>query len=163
MDVTAITLPLFGIWGIFAILGLFQKRIDWVLRLASILICIFYLVWFLPEIRVSLYAYQNQFRSTLTAFLKSGMLWLGTLLLVFWPAVIAISFYAAHGTLARGLLRIFIILTLFFWLVRFTADRTGISLDPVLSKVPERVNIPDLKIPTSPNVPWPADLPQRNK
>lgn len=163
MDVTAITLPLFGIWAIFAILGMFQKRIDWVLRIASLLICIFYLIWFLPEIRVSLHAYENQFRTTLTAFLKSAMLWLGTLLLIFWPAVIAVSFYAAHATLARGLLKIFIILTLIFWLIRFGADRTGISLDPVLSRVPERVNIPDLKIPTSPNVPWPADLPQRNR
>lgn len=139
MDVKAVLGPGFLVWALFSLILLFQRRIEWHLRLAALLVCAFYGVVFVEEVRASLSLF-SEFRSALEGFLRAAFQWTGVLLIVFWPAVILVSFYAAHGSLARGLLRIFIVLTLFYWLFSFASDRLGLHLEQVTKYVPEHVD-----------------------
>ena len=147
MDMNAILFPLFAIWGIFSIVLLFQKRIEWHLRISALLICAFYIVLFYSEAHQSFESYRDSFRTTLGALLTSVLPFVGLLLLVFWPFVILISFYSIHASLARGLLRIFTVLTLLFWFLQFALPRMGWHLDPFLSRVPEKVHVPEIQTP----------------
>lgn len=155
MDLNPLMGPMFALWAVFSLVLLFQKRIDWHLRIAALLICIFYWILFFAEARASLAGFSVHFRSSVTMFLKSIFAWTGTLLVAFWPLVILVSFYAAHATLARGLLRIFVVLTLVYWLISFGGGRLGLTVEHVTKYLPEHVNfsgiggfkLPDLKVP----------------
>ncbi len=141
----AVLLPLFVIWGVFALVLLFQRRIDLYLRLSAALIFLFYTALFWPDLGVSASGYQNSLRSTLAALASAFMPGLGVLLLVFWPFVILVSFYSIHQSLARGLLRIFIVLTLFYWLIQFAAPRIGVHWDWLWSRIPEKWDMPEVR------------------
>ncbi len=150
MDVTAVIGPLFAVWAIFTFILLFQRRIEWHLRIAAALICAFYCILFFTEVKSSLSMFGPHFRASVTQFLKATFAWTGTLLVVFWPLVILVSFYAAHATLARGLLRIFIVLSLLYWLISFGSGRLGLTVEHVTKFLPDHIDaatLPDIKAP----------------
>lgn len=150
MDVSAVIGPLFAVWAVFTIILLFQRRIEWHLRIAAALICAFYCILFYTEMRTSLASFGPHFRVSVTQFLKAAFAWTGTLLVVFWPLVVLVSFYAAHVTLARGLLRIFVVLTLVYWLVSFGSQRLGLTVEQLTRFLPEHIDttsLPDIKAP----------------
>ncbi len=125
MELKALYFPLFVLWIPALLLYLLRGGGGLLWKLSVLLVSLFYGIWFQPEIMASALLFRDSTDRAVVEFLSSFMDLTGLLLMLLWPLVLLVGYYAASPLLHRKMVRSFVILTLFYWLFWFAGFYLG--------------------------------------
>ncbi len=111
-----LVLPLFGLWAFGLFLLLFRSGPGWVWKISSILIFVFYALWFRDSIFASQELYRGAFNTTVPVFFGLLKELMAVGLFFLWPLMVYVAFQVGAPEQSAGLVRTMVLLTLFFWL-----------------------------------------------
>ncbi len=139
--------PLALVWGIGLLLVLFRRGAGIPWKLAALLLFVFYVVWFRELILQGKEDFQLQFGTSILLLLSTLWQEIGRTLMLLWPVLLFMIFFLASDRSASYLLRLFVILTLFYWLFYFLF----LSLPedwyrPYVEMLPQRLEMPALPV-----------------
>lgn len=137
--------PLALFWGLALLLVLFRRRLGASWKIGALLLYVFYVIWFREAILQAWQGFHEQFGVSLFAML--GALWqeVGRTLMLVWPVFLLIVFFLASDRSASWILRMLVVLTLFYWLFFFLFRSLPEGwARPYQEKLPQKLEIPSL-------------------
>jgi len=119
MDFQWILLPLFFVWALGSVFLLFQRKLDWLWKISSVLLFFLYAVWFREAILASYEAYSRETAAGIVKFFQASWHVLGLTLLAAWPMVLWSGVFSRAKEEANRRLKLMTLVTLFYWAFRF--------------------------------------------
>lgn len=111
-----ITLPIFIFWGIGVILVFFRKDLELLWKAFFLLIYVFYIFQFFPEILLGYQRLVSNYPREIVNWIKGcGQIFYYFLLLV-WPVLLVRVFYTASGNLSMLSIRLMVFATILYWI-----------------------------------------------
>jgi hypothetical protein len=107
----------FSIWGFTVLLLWFRPKIELFWKIIATLIFIFYVWFFLNELKTSFTSFKAEWYLSIIEFLKELLIIIFAGMLIIWPLVLVIIFFKANDMGAEKLLRFVCLLTLVLWIV----------------------------------------------
>jgi len=118
------------VWGIFSILHLFHFGFSVVWRFILLLLFIFFVLLYYPFLTEEL----NQLTANYLEYLKKILKeilnifnYIDFFLYFFWPIILIYSFFSAKEKKALDFIKIFVVITLMFWLIQFVKDNPFVN------------------------------------
>lgn len=148
MELSILIAPLFFFWGLGILFLLFRGGVSWIWKICAVLIFLFYFFWFQNDFFASWASYRDRFADSFLVFLSSLPDLTALFLFLFWPPALFITFFTASNSVAKGFLRTFILITLFYWLFWFFHNTVQhIPLEKLRPYLPERIEMPHVPQP----------------
>jgi len=137
--------PLALFWGIALFFVLFRRRLGAAWKIGALLLYIFFVVWFREPILQGWNGFHYQFGASLFAMLAALWLEVGRTLMLVWPVFLVMVFFFASDRSASWILRVLVVLTLFYWLFFFLFRSLPEGwAKPYQEKIPQKLEMPAL-------------------
>jgi len=118
------------VWGIFSILHLFHFGFSVVWRFILLLLFIFFVLLHYPFLIEEL----NQLTANYLEYLKKILKeilnifnYIDFFLYFFWPIILIYSFFSTKEKKALDFIKIFVVITLMFWLIQFVKNNPFVN------------------------------------
>jgi hypothetical protein len=137
--------PLALFWGLALLLVLFRRRLGASWKIGALLLYVFYVIWFREAILQAWQGFHEQFGVSLFAMLDALWQEVGRTLMLVWPVFLLMVFFLASDRSASWILRMLVVLTLFYWLFFFLFRSLPEGwARPYQEKLPQKLEIPSL-------------------
>jgi hypothetical protein len=118
------------VWGIFSVLHLFHFGFSVVWRFILLLLFIFFVLLHYPflieELNQLTANYLEYFKKILKEIVNIFN-YIDFFLYFFWPIILIYSFFSAKEKKALDFIKIFLVITLMFWLIQFVKDNPFVN------------------------------------
>jgi len=106
----------FSIWGLSLLLLWFRPRIEIFWKIVATLIFMFYIWFFLPELKIAYSAFTTGWYIAILNFIKEILTVIFVGMFLIWPLALIQIFYKADDIGAEKLLKFICLLTLVLWI-----------------------------------------------